>query len=97
MADSSDEDDDLQENILMDTNDESNERPKKKAKRKETKYIHEDVDHIVDLADIKAMSSIACEFLNILQTKNQNLEFEIFFFFTLQRQSQQNKSMNQKL
>lgn len=61
LADSSDEDD-LQEDILMDTSDQPNERPKKKARRKEEKYIHEDADNIVDLADIKAMSSIACEF-----------------------------------
>lgn len=46
----------------MDANDQSNERPKKKARRKDEKYIHEDADNIVDLADIKAMSSIACEF-----------------------------------
>lgn len=57
-----DEDDDgLQEDILMDTSTQSAERPKKKVHRKDEKYIHEDADTIVDLADIKAMSKISCK------------------------------------
>lgn len=56
-----DSDDDLQEDILMD-NDGEDKRPKKKASRSaDEKYIYEDADTIVDLADIKAMSNIACK------------------------------------
>lgn len=41
--------------------DETEQRPKVKAKRsKEQKYIREDADTIVDLADINAMSKISC-------------------------------------
>lgn len=58
LADS-DSDNELQEDILMDRDDAQTERPKKKARRKQEKYIYEDADTIVDLADIKAMSSIA--------------------------------------
>lgn len=43
----------------------ADERPKKKARAVEEKYIYEDADTIVDLADIKAMSSIASEFARI--------------------------------
>lgn len=57
-----DDDDGLQEDILMDTSGPSTDRPKKKAHRKDEKYIHEDADTIVDLADIKAMSKISCKF-----------------------------------
>lgn len=42
--------------------DEADQRPKVKAKRpKEQKYIREDADTIVDLADINAMSKISCK------------------------------------
>lgn len=61
MADS-DSDGDLQEDILMDTSGQPAELPKKKAHRKDEKYIHEDADTIVDLADIKAMGKISCKF-----------------------------------
>lgn len=61
--DANEDDDGLQEDILMDTSAQSaSERPKKKAHRKDEKYIHEDADTIVDLADIKAMSKISCRF-----------------------------------
>lgn len=59
---SDDSDDELQEDILMGNENGANERPKKKARAVEEKYIYEDADTIVDLADIKAMSSIASEF-----------------------------------
>lgn len=59
--DMEEDDDGLQEDILMDANAQSAERPKKKARRKDEKYIHEDADTIVDLADIKAMSKISCK------------------------------------
>lgn len=60
MADS-DSDEELQEDILMDNDAAIAERPKKKARGKQEKYIVEDADTIVDLADMKAMSSIACK------------------------------------
>lgn len=56
------DDDELQEDILMDSSGKAAERPKKKAHRKDEKYIHEDADTIVDLADIKAMGKISCKF-----------------------------------
>lgn len=44
--------------------DEAEQRPKVKAKRSmEQKYIHEDADTIVDLADINAMSKISCKYV----------------------------------
>lgn len=46
----------------MDSKGESTGNQKRKTHRKEEKYIHEDADTIVDLADIKAMSSIASEY-----------------------------------
>lgn len=58
LADS-DSDNELQEDILMNRDDAPAERPKKKARGKQEKYIYENSDTIVDLADIKAMSSIA--------------------------------------
>lgn len=61
-GDDNDDDGGLQEDILMDKSGQpAAERPKKKAHRKDEKYIHEDADTIVDLADIKAMSSIGCK------------------------------------
>lgn len=60
-ANENDDDDGLQEDILMDSSDRPAERPKKKARRKDEKYIHEDADTIVDLADIKAMGKISCK------------------------------------
>lgn len=71
MADS-DSDNELQEDILMDRDDAKAERPKKKARSKQEKYIYEDADTIVDLADIKAMSSIA--------SKKHFLSENIFIF-----------------
>lgn len=68
-GDEADEDDDgLQEDILMDKSTQAAERPKKKAHRKDEKYIHEDADTIVDLADIKAMSKISCKLKNTYLT-----------------------------
>lgn len=58
LADS-DSDEELQEDILMDSNAETTERSNRKVHRKEVKYIHEDANTIIDLADIKAMSSIS--------------------------------------
>lgn len=54
----SDTDEELQEDILINSSEQQAQRPKKKAHSKEEKYIHEDADNIVDLADIKAMRSI---------------------------------------
>lgn len=55
-----DSDSELENDIMMD--DETEQRPKVKAKRsKEQKYIREDADTIVDLADINAMSKISCK------------------------------------
>lgn len=67
-GDGGDDDTELQEDILMDTGGQPTaERPKKKARRKDEKFIHEDADTIVDLADIKAMSKISCK-VNSYQT-----------------------------
>lgn len=71
MADS-DSDNELQEDILMDRDDAKADRPKKKARSKQEKYIYEDADTIVDLADIKAMSSIASK---------KHLSFQKIFSF----------------
>lgn len=55
-----DSDSELENDIMMD--DDAEQRPKVKVKRsKEQKYIHEDADTIVDLADINAMSNISCK------------------------------------
>lgn len=55
-----DSDSELENDIMMD--DEAEQRPKVKAKRpKEQRYIREDADTIVDLADINAMSKITCK------------------------------------
>lgn len=61
LADS-DSDEELQEDILMDSNDTQVERPKKKILGKHEKYIYEDSENIIDLVDIKAMSSIGCKY-----------------------------------
>lgn len=67
-----DSDDDLQEDILMGNGNGSNDqRSKKKARSVEEKYIYEDADTIVDLADIKAMSSIASK---LKDTKATNVK-----------------------
>lgn len=44
----------------MDSNEQERKAPRVK-RGKEEKYIHEDADTILDLADIRAMSSIACK------------------------------------
>lgn len=54
----SDSDGELQEDILMGSDDQRIKRSEKNGK-KEEKYIYENSENIVDLADIKAMSSIA--------------------------------------
>lgn len=55
-----DSDSELENDIMMDG--EADQRPKVKAKRsKEQRYIREDADTIVDLADINAMSKITCK------------------------------------
>lgn len=56
-----DSDSELEEDILMDSGDQKDARTKKKTHLKEDKYIHENADSIVDLADIKAISSITCK------------------------------------
>lgn len=43
----------------MSSDTQPSQRQKKRAHLNEEKYIHEDADNIVDLADIKAMRSIA--------------------------------------
>lgn len=69
-----DSDSELENDILMD--DEADQRPKVKAKRaKEQKYIREDADTIVDLADINAMSKISCKSAtHILQIQSLRLK-----------------------
>lgn len=88
--DGGEDDGGLQEDILMDTNGQTAaaERPKKKARRKDEKFIHEDADTIVDLADIKAMSKISCKFG--LQIKPCRLVAALFLFvhFSLFKQHQ---------
>lgn len=64
MADSDSDADELQENILMDSIGQAKPN-KKKTNHKEEKYIYEGEDSIVDLADIKAMSSIGSEYLDV--------------------------------
>lgn len=49
----------------------NDQRSKKKARSVEEKYIYEDADTIVDLADIKAMSSIASK---LKDTKATNVK-----------------------
>lgn len=78
------EDDGLQEDILMDASASSAVRPKKKARRKDEKYIHEDADTIVDLADIKAMSKISCKFIAKLHFSS-SLTLSQFSNFILQQ------------
>lgn len=70
----------------MDVNDQPAERPKKKARRKDEKYIHEDADTIVDLADIKAMSSIGCKLLRYFvpfETVNRLNQFKSIYILLL--------------
>lgn len=76
LADS-DSDGELQEDILMDRDDATAARPKKTARGKQDKYIHEDADTIVDLADIKAMSSIACKFFFFWKSNRLSLIYSI--------------------
>lgn len=57
----SDSDDELQNDILMGSDGQQAEHPRKKG-TKEEKYIFENSENIVDLADIKAMSSIASKY-----------------------------------
>lgn len=57
----SDSDEELQEDILMGSDDQRTERSKNKGK-KEEKYIYENSENIVDLADIRAMRSIASKY-----------------------------------
>lgn len=82
MADS-DSDEELHEDILMDTEDKPADRPKKKARSKEQKYIYEDADTIVDLADTKSMRNIACKYLFSYEKLKFVLDqlSEISFFF----------------
>lgn len=61
LADS-DSDNELQEDILMGTEDQPTERSKNKSYGKQEKYIYENSENIVDLADIKAMNSIGCKY-----------------------------------
>lgn len=63
----------------MDSKGESTGNQKRKTHRKEEKYIHEDADTIVDLADIKAMSSIASEYSYLIKDKIMKLTNLIFF------------------
>lgn len=58
MADS---DSELENDILMGDEDKPEQRSKKKTRSRGERYIHENVDDIVDLADINAMSKITCK------------------------------------
>lgn len=65
-----DSDSDLENDIMMDADEQIEKRPKKKARSRDQKFIHEDADEIVDLADVNAMSRITCK-------SKQKLEFRL--------------------
>lgn len=99
LADS-DSDDELQEDILMGADDQPSERPKKKARSKEEKYIYENADTIVDLADIKAMSNIASKYFKnqnsiILHHWNINSKVQTNSILSFQHQNQPNNRLKQ--
>lgn len=74
----------------MDSSGKQAERPKKKAHRKDEKYIHEDADTIVDLADIRAMSKISCKFrsaFHLFSRVGNPIFLNILFIITLQHRS----------
>lgn len=60
-----DSDSELENDILMDDETKPEQKTKKKNRARDDRYIREDVDHIVDLADINAMSKITCAWLFI--------------------------------
>lgn len=105
LADS-DSDEELQEDILMDSKGESTGNQKKKTHRKEVKYIHEDADNIVDLADIKAMSSIASESSYLIKDKimkftnllilyfSQSIQIRETFWTTVRRKEESQRSQS---
>lgn len=82
LADS-DSDDELQEDILMDTEDKPQQRVIKKARSREQKFIHEDANTIVDLADTKAMSSIACEYQKQFSLSQESKSIILFSFYSI--------------
>lgn len=77
MADS---DSELENDIMMD--DDGEKRPKVvKAKRlMERKYIHENADTIVDLADISAMSKITCMSPHTDQFNSMNSQLSMYYY-----------------
>lgn len=96
LADSDDDDDDDDEiqDILMDSNAQT-ERSKKKAHKKDEKYIYENADTIVDLADVKAISSIACKYLHRIFDFCIRSKFFLMYSTSLQHQNQPNTLVNQ--
>lgn len=57
-----DSDSELENDIMMDAEEQPEARGRKnKNKKEERKYIQEDADDIVDLADINAFSKITCK------------------------------------
>lgn len=78
-----DSDSELENDIIMDDEQKPDQRPKKKARSKDERYIHEDIDDIVDLADVNAMSKITCKLKNIivLFLKQNSKSFKSLFLF----------------
>lgn len=56
-----DSDSELENDIMMDTEDKTEPKKRNKKNREDQKYIQEDADSIFDLADINAFSKITCE------------------------------------
>lgn len=83
----------------MGADDQSTERPKKKARSKEEKYIYEDADTIVDLADIKAMSNIASKYFKnrnlLISHRNINPKVRTNSILSFQHQNQPNNRSKQ--
>lgn len=61
-----DSDSELENDIMMDDESKPEQRPKKKARSRDERYIHEDLDDIVDLADVNAIGKITCKFTRII-------------------------------
>lgn len=58
-----DSDSELEDDITMDADERSGDGKRNKKRKDDQKYIQEDADEIVDLADINAMSKITCEYI----------------------------------
>lgn len=57
-----DSDSELENDLTMDTDEAASGKKHSKKRNEEQKYIHEDADEIVDLADINALSKITCKY-----------------------------------